>query len=89
MAGGGLAGANQVLLMMDETTAAVQDIVMTGITHHRIQPYLHTGNGIVERTNRSVLEHMRTLIWDKRLEFHGEHVVRFITNGMQNSQCVC
>jgi len=25
MAGGGLAGANQVLLMMDETTAAVQD----------------------------------------------------------------
>jgi hypothetical protein len=25
MAGGGLAGANQVLLMMDEATAAVQD----------------------------------------------------------------
>jgi hypothetical protein len=48
--------------------------VMTGINHHRIQPYLHTGNGIVERTNRSVLEHMRTLIWDKRLEFHGEHM---------------
>lgn len=48
--------------------------VMTGINHHRIQPYLHTGNGIVERANRSVLEYMRTLIFDKRLEFNGEHM---------------
>ena len=48
--------------------------VMTGIKHHRIQPYQHTGNSIVERMNRSVLEHMRTLIWDKRLQFNGEYM---------------
>ena len=48
--------------------------VMTGVKHHRIQPYLHTGNSIVERMNRSVLEHMRTLIWDKRLQFNGEYM---------------
>jgi len=48
--------------------------VMTGVKHHRIQPYIHTGNSIVERANRSVLEHMRTLIWDKRLLFNGEHM---------------
>ncbi len=48
--------------------------VMTSVKHHRIQPYLHTGNSIVERTNRSILEHMRTLIWDKRLDFNGEHM---------------
>ena len=47
---------------------------MTGIKHHRIQPYQHTGNSIVERMNRSVLEHMRTLIWDKRLQFNGEYM---------------
>jgi hypothetical protein len=47
---------------------------MTGIKHHRIQPYLHTGNSIVERMNRSVLEHMRTLIWDKRLLLNGEYM---------------
>jgi hypothetical protein len=48
--------------------------VMTGIKHHRIQPYIHTGNSIAERTNRSILEHMRTLIWDKRLQLNGEHM---------------
>jgi hypothetical protein len=48
--------------------------VMTDIRHHRIQPYQHTGNSIVERMNRSVLEHMRTLIWDKRLRFNGEYM---------------
>jgi hypothetical protein len=48
--------------------------VMTDIKHHRIQPYIHTGNSIAERTNRSILEHMRTLIWDKRLLFNGEHM---------------
>lgn len=48
--------------------------VMTDVKHHRIQPYIHTGNSIAERTNRSILEHMRTLIWDKRLLFNGEHM---------------
>jgi hypothetical protein len=47
---------------------------MTGIKHHRIQPYLHTGNSIVERMNRSVLEQMRTLIFDKRLSLNGEYM---------------
>jgi hypothetical protein len=48
--------------------------VMTGVKHHRIQPYQHTGNSLVERANRSVLEHMRTIIWDKRLQFNGEYM---------------
>jgi len=48
--------------------------IMTDVKHHRIQPYQHTGNSIVERMNRSVLEHMRTLVWDKRLQFNGEYM---------------
>jgi hypothetical protein len=48
--------------------------VMTGVRHHCIHAYQHTGNSIVERMNRSVLEHMRTLIWDKRLHFNGEYM---------------
>ena len=32
-----------------------------------IQPYLHTANGIVERVNRSILEKLRFMLFDRRI----------------------
>jgi hypothetical protein len=32
-----------------------------------IQPYLHTANGIVERVNRSILEKLRYMLFDRRI----------------------
>lgn len=33
-----------------------------------IQPYLHTANGIVERVNRSILEKLRYILFDRRIK---------------------
>jgi hypothetical protein len=38
-----------------------------GTSHHKVSPYLHTGNSLAEKANRSILEHLRNLIFDKRL----------------------
>jgi hypothetical protein len=32
-----------------------------------VQPYLHTANGIVERVNRSILERLRFILFDRRI----------------------
>ncbi len=33
-----------------------------------IQPYLHTANGVVERVNRSILERLRYILFDRRIK---------------------
>jgi hypothetical protein len=41
---------------------------MLAVHHIVIQPYLHTANGIVERVNRSILEKLRFIIFDRRIK---------------------
>jgi hypothetical protein len=67
-----------------------------GTTHHKVSPYLHTGNSLAEKANRSILEHLRNLIFDKRLQFHGEHqwsdllpLAQRIINSSFNSSIGC
>jgi len=47
--------------------------LLLGTKHHKVTPYLHTGNSLAEKANRAVLENLRNLIFDKRLSLHGEH----------------
>jgi hypothetical protein len=67
-----------------------------GTTHHKVSPYLHTGNALAEKANRSILEHLRNLIFDKRLKLHGEHqwsdllpLAQRIINSSFNSSIGC
>jgi hypothetical protein len=51
----------------------VNDIVtqlshMLSVQQIVIQPYLHSANGIVERVNRSVLERLRYILFDRRIK---------------------
>ena len=51
----------------------VNDIVkqlshMLSVKQLVIQPYLHSANGIVERVNRSVLERLRYILFDRRIK---------------------
>jgi hypothetical protein len=51
----------------------VNDIVkqlshMLDVRQIVIQPYLHSANGIVERVNRSVLERLRFILFDRRIK---------------------
>jgi hypothetical protein len=46
---------------------------MMGVTQHVVQAYTPTANGIVERANRSILEHLRELVYCDRLSFHTHH----------------
>jgi hypothetical protein len=47
--------------------------LLLGTKHHKVTPYLHTGNSLAEKANRAVLENLRNLIFDSRLRLHGEH----------------
>lgn len=67
-----------------------------GTTHHKVSPYLHTGNSLAEKANRSILENLRNLIFDKRLTMHGEHqwsdllpLAQRIINSSFNSSIGC
>ena len=37
-----------------------------GVKHHTVMPYHHEGNSLAEKANRSVLENLRNIIFDKR-----------------------
>jgi hypothetical protein len=67
-----------------------------GTSHHKVSPYLHTGNSLAEKANRSILEHLRNIIFDKRLQLHGEHqwsdllpLAQRIINSSFNSSIGC
>jgi hypothetical protein len=70
--------------------------LLLGTKHHKITPYLHTGNSLAEKANRAVLENLRNLIFDKRLKLHGEHqwsdilpLAQRIINSSFNSSIGC
>jgi len=44
-----------------------------GVSKHVVVPYTPTANGIVERTNRAILERLREMIFSKRLVRHTQH----------------
>ncbi len=46
---------------------------MMGVSHHVVQPYTPSANGIVERANRAILEHLRELVFCDRLNYHTHH----------------
>lgn len=67
-----------------------------GTEHHRVTPYPHTANSLAEKANRSVLENLRNIIFDKRLKLHGEHqwsdilpLAQRIMNASFNSSIGC
>jgi hypothetical protein len=70
--------------------------LILGIKHHKIMPYHHEGNSLAEKANRSVLENLRNLIFDKRYILNGEHqwsdllpMVQRIMNASFNSSIGC
>jgi hypothetical protein len=46
---------------------------MMGVSQHVVQAYTPTANGIVERANRAILEHLRELVFCQRLKYHSHH----------------
>jgi hypothetical protein len=79
---------------INSTLAAFEAIV--GVKHHKITPYLHEGNSLAEKANRAVLENLRNLIFDKRLDLNGEHqwsdllpLAQRILNASFNSSIGC
>ena len=67
-----------------------------GTKHHKIIAYHHEGNSLAEKANRSVLENLRNLIFDKRYILNGEHqwsdllpMVQRIMNASYNSSIGC
>jgi hypothetical protein len=44
-----------------------------GIAQHVVLPYTPSANGIVERANRSILERLRHLIFNRHLQRHSAH----------------
>ena len=67
-----------------------------GTAHHKIMPYHHEGNSLAEKANRSVLENLRNLIFDKRYILNGEHqwsdllpLAQRIMNASFNSSIGC
>jgi hypothetical protein len=79
---------------INATLAAFEAIV--GVKHHKITPYLHEGNSLAEKANRAVLENLRNLIFDKRLDLNGEHqwsdllpLAQRIINASFNSSIGC
>jgi hypothetical protein len=70
--------------------------LLLGTQHHKVTPYLHTGNSLAEKANRAVLENLRNIIFDKRLQLHGEHqwgdilpLAQRIINASFNSSIGC
>jgi hypothetical protein len=79
---------------INDTLSAFEAIM--GIKHHKIAPYLHEGNSLAEKANRSVLENLRNLIFDKRYDLNGEHqwsdllpLAQRIINASYNSSIGC
>jgi hypothetical protein len=69
---------------------------LVGAKHHKLTPYLHEGNSLAEKANRAVLENLRNLIFDKRLDLNGEHqwsdllpLAQRILNASFNSSIGC
>ena len=67
-----------------------------GVNHHTVMPYHHEGNSLAEKANRSVLENLSNLIFDKRYILNGEHqwsdllpLVQRIMNASFNSSIGC
>jgi hypothetical protein len=67
-----------------------------GVDHHTVMPYHHEGNSLAEKANRSVLENLRNIIFDKRYVLNGEHqwsdllpLVQRIMNASYNSSIGC
>jgi hypothetical protein len=57
-------------LVSDNGTQYVNDVIMQltrylGLHHHKITPYSHEENSIVERANKEVLRHLMNLVFDK------------------------
>ena len=79
---------------INDTLAGVEFLL--GVTHHKIMPYQHEGNSLAEKANRSVLENLRNIIFDKRYVLNGEHqwsdllpLVQRIMNASFNSSIGC
>jgi hypothetical protein len=79
---------------INDVLASVEALL--GTKHHKIMPYLHTGNSLAEKANRAILENLRNIIFDKRLKLHGEHqwsdilpLAQRIINASFNSSIGC
>jgi hypothetical protein len=79
---------------ISDVLAGIEHIL--GVKHHRIMAYHHEGNSLAEKANRSVLENLRNLIFDKRFIINGEHqwsdllpLVQRIMNASFNSSIGC
>jgi len=79
---------------INDTISALERVM--GVKHHKITPYLHEGNSLAEKANRSVLENLRNLIFDKRYDLNGEHqwsdllpLAQRIINASFNSSIGC
>jgi hypothetical protein len=67
-----------------------------GVEHRQTMPYHHEGNSLAEKANRSVLENLRNIIFDKRYVLNGEHqwsdllpLAQRIMNASFNSSIGC
>ena len=79
---------------ISDILAGIEHIL--GVKHHKIMAYHHEGNSLAEKANRSVLENLRNLIFDKRFIINGEHqwsdllpLVQRIMNASFNSSVGC
>jgi hypothetical protein len=79
---------------INDTVASVEHLL--GTQHHKLTPYLHEGNSLAEKANRSVLENLRNIIFDSRYRLNGEHqwsdllpLVQRIMNASFNSSIGC
>ena len=79
---------------INDTVASVE--LLLGTRHHKLTPYLHEGNSLAEKANRSVLENLRNIIFDQRYILNGEHqwsdllpLVQRIMNASFNSSIGC
>ena len=79
---------------LNDILASVEHLM--GIKHHKVMAYHHEGNSLAEKANRSVLENLRNLIFDKRYILNGEHqwsdllpLAQRIMNASFNSSIGC
>jgi hypothetical protein len=79
---------------INDLLASVEHVL--GTKHHKMMPYHHEGNSLAEKANRSVLENLRNLIFDKRYRLNGEHqwsdllpLVQRVMNASFNSSIGC
>ena len=79
---------------INDTLSSIEFLL--NVQHHKISPYHHEGNSLAEKANRSVLENLRNIIWDKRYVLNGKHqwsdllpLVQRIMNASFNSSIGC